>query len=127
VHPHPALQYQSEVSGSVVATALVDLPLGRILATNLAFALYHPIVAGAASATMNSFLGLDPVNKSGVRQVFRDPTFLFLAFILGNTCSVAYWMAGGALYAPVLVHGVAVAIWLDLLGGEEALRGKKGD
>ena len=121
IHPHPT-QYQ-EVSRA----ALSGFPIGRILAINLAFVIYHPLVADASYVTMKWFLDVGSVDRMGVIKVFRDPTFLMLAFVLGNSCSVAYWMAGGALYAPIIVHAVAVATWLEILGGEKFLRGSKSD
>ena len=54
-------------------------------------------------------------------QVFTDPSFLFLSFVLGNVCTYSYIQAGYALYAPVLVHTIAVSIWLSFLGGNAAL------
>ena len=86
---------------------------GAIVAVNAAFAAYH--VFGSA------FLAERLDNRLGARAVFRDPTFLFLAFILGNACSYAYVQAGYALWAPVLAHTIPVTIWLTLLGGDKAL------
>lgn len=53
--------------------------------------------------------------------VFSDPTFVSLAFVLGNLCSYSYIRAGYAVWAPVLVHAVTVTVWLSLFGGNEAL------
>ena len=55
------------------------------------------------------------------RKVFTDPSFLFHTYILGYLCSYSYIQAGYALYAPVLIHTVAVSIWLTFLGGNEVL------
>jgi len=86
---------------------------GPIVAINAAFAIYH--VFGSAVLAEN-FDG-----RRGARAVFCNPTFVSLAFVLGNLCSYVYIRAGYALWAPVLAHAVPVAVWLSLLGGETAL------
>lgn len=86
---------------------------GPIIAVNAVFAAYH--VFGSAILAER----LD--NRLGARAVFCDPTFLALAFVLGNLCSYAYIQAGYGLWAPVLVHALPVTVWLTVLGGDEAL------
>lgn len=67
-------------------------------------------------------LRITSLHRPGVSRIFSDPAFLILTFILGTVCSAAYMMNGGGLYSPVIIHGVAVAVWLEMLGGAEALR-----
>ena len=62
------------------------------------------------------------LRRPGVSRIFSDPAFLILTFVLGSVCSAAYMLSGGGLYAPVFIHGVAVAVWLELLGGAQLLR-----
>jgi len=77
---------------------------------NAAFALYHPIVGNIVWKLIPLRLGLYSLHRPGVTRVFTDPAFLFLAFVLGSVCSAAYMVSGGALYAPVVIHAVAVAV-----------------
>src|SRR5204862_7150066 len=51
---------------------------------------------------------------------FKDPTFLFLATLLGLMCTVAY-MRSGSLWPPLVMHWVVVFIWLGFLGGRRLL------
>lgn len=84
-----------------------------ILAVNAAFTFYHVI----GSAPLTEYLD----GRRGAKAVFSDPTFLMLAFVLGNVCSYAYIQAGYALWAPVFAHAIPVSVWLTFLKGEEAL------
>jgi predicted Abi (CAAX) family protease len=49
--------------------------------------------------------------------VFDDPRFLLQCALLGSACVLAYG-ASGSLWAPVLIHWLAVAAWLGPLEGE---------
>mmetsp|Transcript_15889 Transcript_15889/g.23372 ORF Transcript_15889/g.23372 Transcript_15889/m.23372 type:complete len:199 (-) Transcript_15889:117-713(-) len=91
--------------------------LRLVLLLNTMFALYHLIpVLGAEK--------LGWMIPPGAPTVFSDPSFLALAFVLGNACSFSYHVSFYGLYAPVLVHAVTVAFWLDACGGEKVLRGE---
>jgi predicted Abi (CAAX) family protease len=50
------------------------------------------------------------------RAVFAEPAFLILATLLGLACTLAY-LRTGSLWPPILLHWLAVAAWLLLLGG----------
>ena len=50
------------------------------------------------------------------RKLFDDGRFLLLAGLLGLTCVMAYDLTG-SIWPPVLIHGLVVLIWLELLGG----------
>ncbi|QEY33310.1 CPBP family intramembrane metalloprotease [Synechococcus sp. RSCCF101] len=54
------------------------------------------------------------------RTLFRDPRFLTQATLLGLACSLAYGLSGSLLPA-VLIHWLAVLIWLEALGGAARL------
>ena len=86
----------------------------RTIVVNLTFASYH--LLGAELLVRGDV-------APGAQRVFRDPAFLCLAFVLGEACSWAYLRSGGGLYAAVLTHAVPVTLWLELCGGERALRG----
>lgn len=111
MHPRP-----TTLSAFTWATIL------QILTINTVFTAYHPIVGTIVWEYLPTKLGLPSIHRPGVSRIFSDPAFLILTFILGNACTAAYMMSGGGLYAPVFIHGVAVAVWLEVLGGAEALR-----
>lgn len=46
--------------------------------------------------------------------------FLLLAALLGFVCSVAY-LQSGSLWTSVVIHWLAVVVWLLLLGGYKKL------
>ena len=94
----------------------------KILAINMAFTAYHPIVGTIVWDYLPTKWGISTPQRPGVSRIFSDPAFLVLTFILGTACSAAYMLSGGGLYAPVFIHGVAVAVWLEVLGGAKALR-----
>ena len=96
----------------------------KILTVNMAFTAYHPIVGIIVWDYLPTKWGMSTLHRPGVSRIFSDPAFLVLTFILGTACSVAYMLSGGGLYAPVFIHGVAVAVWLEGLGGADALRGQ---
>jgi predicted Abi (CAAX) family protease len=94
--PHPL-----EGSSPPVAVAWGALSVGL-------FTLYHPL-AGRLWY------------RSG-RPLFEDPRFLLPCALLGVVCVIAYG-ATGSLWPPVLIHWIVVVVWLELLGGREALQG----
>ena len=53
--------------------------------------------------------------------VFRNPYFLTLATLLGLTCILVYRRTG-SLWPPVVIHWIAVVVWLCLLGGMAQLQ-----
>ncbi|MBN4003797.1 CPBP family glutamic-type intramembrane protease [Nostoc sp. LPT] len=67
-----------------------------------AFIIYHPL----QGITWN---------PSG-REVFMEPIFLILAALLGAICTIAY-LASGSIWLSVIIHWLAVVIWIILLGG----------
>jgi predicted Abi (CAAX) family protease len=54
------------------------------------------------------------------RQVFHDPRFLLQCSLLGVACVLTYNLTG-SLWAPVLIHWLAVTLWLWPLGGRRLL------
>ncbi len=70
--------------------------------TLAAFIIYHPLQ------------GLT-WNPAG-REVFMEPSFLILAALLGAMCTLAYSVVG-SVWLPVVIHWLAVIVWLVLLGG----------
>lgn len=54
--------------------------------------------------------------------VFDDPRFLLQCALLGSACVLAYGVSG-SLWAPVLIHWLAVAAWLGPLEGHRNLSG----
>ncbi len=96
--------------------ALMPHPLeGGSIASNAAwgalsvglFVLYHPLAA--------------MVWYPPGRRVFRDRRFLVQCTLLGVACVLAYGTTG-SLWPPVLLHGLAVTLWLWGLGGRARMR-----
>ena len=54
-------------------------------------------------------------NSSGY-DVFINPVFLSLAGLLGIVCTISY-LATGSILLPVIIHWLAVVIWLVMLDG----------
>ncbi|MDX2213061.1 MAG: CPBP family glutamic-type intramembrane protease [Oculatellaceae cyanobacterium bins.114] len=75
------------------------------------FILYHPLNA----------LSFYPAG----RPTFMTPGFLVLAALLGVICAIAY-LQTGSLWLPVLLHWLAVVVWLLCLGGYNRLQ-KEGE
>ncbi|HHG2225342.1 TPA: type II CAAX prenyl endopeptidase Rce1 family protein, partial [Synechococcus sp. WH 5701] len=72
------------------------------------FVLYHPVAARCWYPPG--------------RGVFRDGRFLSQCTLLGMACVLAYG-ATGSLWPPVLLHGLAVTLWLWGLGGRARMQG----
>lgn len=70
------------------------------------FVLYHPVAAR--------------LWYPQARDLFDDPRFLLQATLLGVACSLAYGFTG-SLWPPVLIHWLAVVIWLEPFRGRELL------
>ncbi|NQV11073.1 MAG: CPBP family intramembrane metalloprotease [Cyanobacteria bacterium] len=56
------------------------------------------------------------------RSLFWDPRFLSQCALLGVACVLAYDLTS-SLWAPVLIHWLAVSLWLWPLGGRHRLAG----
>jgi predicted Abi (CAAX) family protease len=92
---------------------------------NALFALSHTLYAPLQRGVSQRMARAGRVPLPPVPPAFSDPTFVALAFVLGNLCSYSYWRSGWALWAPVLVHAITVTVWLSCCGGNEAL-GRRG-
>lgn len=92
--PHP-----SEAASPTTAGLWFSISLGL-------FILYHPLNA----------LSFYPPG----RPTFMTPGFLTLAALLGAICALAY-LQTGSLWLPVLLHWLAVVVWLVCLGGYQRL------
>jgi predicted Abi (CAAX) family protease len=53
-------------------------------------------------------------------KTFFNVVFLVLAALLGIVCSIAY-IQSGSLWTSVVIHWLAVVVWLILLGGYKKL------
>jgi predicted Abi (CAAX) family protease len=88
--PHPL-----EGERGAVLLAWIALSVGL-------FVLYHPLAAR--------------LWYPSARAVFTDPRFLVQCGILGLACAVVY-VVTGSLWPPVLIHWLAVLVWLEPLQG----------
>lgn len=121
-------------------------PLPRLLRRALALALMpafgeellfrglllpHPL-EGVSTPAMAAWIGLSTVlfvayhplaarlwYQQG-RGVFEDRRFLLQSALLSLACSLAYVLSG-SLWWAVLLHGMAVLLWLEALGGQRRL------
>jgi predicted Abi (CAAX) family protease len=71
------------------------------------FVLYHPLAAR--------------LWYPQARAVFADPRFLVQCSILGLACALVY-VVTGSLWPPVLIHWLAVLVWLEPLQGRQRFR-----
>ncbi len=94
--PHPA-----QVNGMLLSAPKALLLL---LGVNTCFALYH-VLGGY-------ILDYTSCDNTNALRLFQKPAFLVTAFMLGGACTFSYYLAGGALFAPVLVHAIPVTLWL---------------
>ena len=93
--PHP-LEGQSRVS----LLAWIALSVGLFVA-------YHPLAAR--------------LWYRRARGVFNDPRFLVQCTLLGLACALVY-VATGSLWSAVLIHWLAVLVWLEPLQGQRLLQ-----
>ena len=93
--PHPL-----EGEGLAGTLAWGSLSLGL-------FVIYHPL----AGRTW----------YPNAKRVFHDPRFLVQCTLLGLACLVAYNLSG-SIWPPLLIHWLAVTVWLGPLQGHRRLR-----
>lgn len=72
------------------------------LLSTLVFLLWHPLGA----------LTINPV----AREIFLNPSFLFIVFCLGLVCSLSY-IYSRSLWWPIAIHWLTVLAWVLFLGG----------
>jgi len=89
--PHPL---EGEHGGSLLAWIALSTGL---------FVLYHPLAAR--------------LWYRRARPVFDDPRFLVQCTLLGLACALVY-VVTGSLWPPVLIHWLAVLVWLEPLQGQ---------
>lgn len=81
-------------------------------------------LSGCASLAI--FIAYHPLNAltffPAGRQTFLNPIFLLLTALLGAACAIAY-LQSGSLWPPVLMHWLAVSLWLLVFGGYKRLYG----
>jgi predicted Abi (CAAX) family protease len=92
--PHPL---EGVPPGSMLAWMALSVGL---------FVLYHPVAARLWYLR--------------ARTLFDDPRFLLQCALLGLACSLAYGLTG-SLWCAVLIHWLAVVVWLEPLQGRFAL------
>jgi len=118
------------IIGSVVAIALVAPGITEELLFRVVL-LPHPSESVSPfgfglwiSISLGLFILYHPLNAltfyPAGNPTFMRPGFLFLALLLGMDCTLAY-LQTGSLWLPVLIHWLAVVIWLLLLGGYHQL------
>jgi predicted Abi (CAAX) family protease len=97
----PALQEELLFRALLLPSALEGVsPLALVpwvaLSVGL-FVAWHPLLAGT--------------RRDPLRTLLKDPRFLVQVTLLGVACSLAY-LVSGSIWPPVLIHWLAVVVWL---------------
>lgn len=108
--PMPALGEELLFRGALLPHPGEGTPWPQLLAWSALgiglFVLYHPL-AGR-------------LWYRRAEQVFHDPRFLLQTALLG-VATTALYQASGSLWPAVLLHALAVLVWLERLGGRQRL------
>ncbi|MCX5957602.1 MAG: CPBP family glutamic-type intramembrane protease [Cyanobacteria bacterium] len=108
--PMPALGEELLFRGALLPHPGEDTPWPQLLAWSALgiglFVLYHPL-AGR-------------LWYRRAERVFHDPRFLLQTALLG-VATTALYLASGSLWPAVLLHALAVLVWLERLGGRQHL------
>jgi predicted Abi (CAAX) family protease len=108
--PMPALGEELLFRGALLPHPGEGTPWPQLLAWSALgiglFVLYHPL-AGR-------------LWYRRAERVFHDPRFLLQTALLGVATTVLYQVSG-SLWPAVLLHAVAVLVWLERLGGRQHL------
>jgi predicted Abi (CAAX) family protease len=83
--------------------------IAYVLATSAVFTAAHPVA------------GIFFVPHA--RDVFTNPAFLLIVYLLGVTCGASYIIAR-SIWPPVIIHWLTVLAWKFLLGGPFVLLGR---
>ena len=106
----PSLLEEAFFRGVLIPRNVLDSGATRAAATvavsTVAFVAWHPVNALA-------------FNHAAI-PLFLDPWFLLIVAALGVTCGWGYVLSR-SLWVPVLVHWVAVVVWVLLFGGRNLL------
>jgi predicted Abi (CAAX) family protease len=119
----PIAEVLPRAAGLLLMPALVEELLFRVCL------IPHPIEGfpwrsqvGWVALSLSLFVAYHPVAARlwypQARPLFDRPQFLLQATLLGLACSLAF-VATGSLWPPVLIHWLAVLIWLEPLRGRE--------
>jgi len=108
--PMPALGEELLFRGALLPHPGEGTPWPQLLAWSALgiglFVLYHPL-AGR-------------LWYRRAERVFHDPRFLLQTALLG-VATTALYQASGSLWPAVLLHALAVLVWLERLGGRQLL------
>lgn len=77
-----------------------------VLLSSLIFVAWHPLNA----------MTINP----GAKEIFLNPYFLFIAFLLGIATAISY-IYSRSLWAPVIIHWITVVVWVLYLGGRNLI------
>ncbi|NMT62679.1 CPBP family glutamic-type intramembrane protease [Marinobacter orientalis] len=75
---------------------------------------------GAVAISTVAFVAWHPINALAFNHtaipLFLNPWFLVIVCALGITCGYSY-VVSRSIWVPVIIHWVAVAVWVLFLGG----------
>jgi predicted Abi (CAAX) family protease len=102
----PSLLEEAFFRGVLIPNNTKEKGYGSIvfytLLSTFVFLLWHPLGA----------LTINPV----AREIFLNPSFLFIVFCLGLVCSLSY-IYSRSLWWPIAIHWLTVLLWVLFLGG----------
>ena len=104
----PSLLEEAFFRGVLIPRNVLDCgaPRVAVATSTVAFVAWHPVNALA-------------FNHAAI-PLFLDPWFLLIVAALGITCGCGYVLSR-SLWVPVLIHWVAVVVWVLFLGGRNLL------
>ena len=95
---------------------LLPHPLEQVSTINLSSWILVSLVIFLISHPING-MTFSPNKK----EVFFQPIFLVLAFLLGVVCTILYCNSG-SVWTAVIFHWLIVSVWLTCLGGFAQLK-----
>jgi predicted Abi (CAAX) family protease len=106
----PSLLEEAFFRGLLIPRNTRDRGTGAVwfyaLLSSALFVAWHPLNA----------LTINP----GAAELFLNPWFLLITFLLGLSCSLGY-IYSRSLWVPVLMHWLTVVVWVLFLGGRNLL------
>lgn len=83
------------------------------------------IVFSALVYTLSHPLGA-LTTSPGAKPFFLNPTFVLIIALLGVTCGYGY-VVSRSLWNPILIHWLALLVWIFFLGGYDLVLALEGD
>ena len=111
-----SLFFPAIVEELLFRVTLLPYPSAEVSTINLSSWILISLVLFLISHPLNG-MTFSPNKK----EVFFQPIFLILAFLLGVVCTILYCNSG-SVWTAVIFHWIIVSVWLTCLGGVEKLK-----